>query len=267
MPRNLPFWRNAIIIAVVHLVVLAGLLRWNGSAKTPELKNVVWLDASALAAAPAEAISDAASVAEPTPTPEPSLPPMEDPLTMQTPPPAEEATPAPTPEPTAKPRPTPQPTPKRAKTTKKEPRPTPEPTAKKTSAKTRTEAKPKPSAAPAASGESTGNSGSSGPSGGAGGIAEVGWYGDMLHDRFNRAWEQPTTIGGSAAKLRALIHLRIEQDGRVTEFRLARTSGNVVVDESIQAVGGRVTRVDPPPAALLKGGAYELNITFDWSGR
>ena len=60
----------------------------------------------------------------------------------------------------------------------------------------------------------------------------------------------------------ALVRIRIEKDGRVSNFTIVRPSGNVVVDESVAAVAKRVTQVDPLPKGL--GGAYyEVNINFE----
>ncbi len=60
-----------------------------------------------------------------------------------------------------------------------------------------------------------------------------------------------------------LVQLRIEKDGRVSDFRVVRSSGNVVVDESVVAVANRVTRVDPPPAGLSATGHYDVRINFE----
>src|SRR5207244_4830756 len=60
--------------------------------------------------------------------------------------------------------------------------------------------------------------------------ANAGWYGNMLHDRFYREWAQPTTVVASGAKLSALARIRIEKDGRISDFKIVRTSGRVVVD-------------------------------------
>ena len=57
MTRNTAFWRNAIVIGIIHVVVLAGLARWSGNAKTPPVTNVVWMqpaDLIAPQAAPVE---------------------------------------------------------------------------------------------------------------------------------------------------------------------------------------------------------------------
>src|SRR5437879_13044068 len=81
----------------------------------------------------------------------------------------------------------------------------------------------------------------------------------MLHDRFYREWEQPTTVVTSGAKLSALAKIRIEKDGRISDFKIVRSSGNVVVDESVEAVGKKVTQVDALPAGIGSGGHYDGN--------
>src|SRR4029079_5150846 len=100
----------------------------------------------------------------------------------------------------------------------------------------------------------TGKGSPGGKTGPAANPANVSWYGNMLHDRFYREWEQPTTVVASGAKLSALAKIRIEKDGRISDFKIARSSGNVVVDESIEAVGKKVTRVDALPTGLGSNG-------------
>ncbi len=85
----------------------------------------------------------------------------------------------------------------------------------------------------------------------------------MLHDRFFGEWVQPKTALASGANMSALVQLRIEKDGRVSDFTIVRSSGNVVVDESVAAVAARVTRVDPPPAALAIDGHYDVRVNFE----
>ena len=85
----------------------------------------------------------------------------------------------------------------------------------------------------------------------------------MLHDRFFGEWVQPKTALASGANMSTLVQLRIEKDGRVSDFTIVRSSGNVVVDESVAAVAARVTRVDPPPAELAAGGHYDVKINFE----
>ena len=106
-------------------------------------------------------------------------------------------------------------------------------------------------------------SGSSAGTGtGKGRTSEFGWYSRMLHDRFFGAWVQPTAVVTTGANMSALVRLHIESDGRVSMFKIVRSSGNVVVDESVAAVAKRVTHVDPPPAGL-SAGRYQVNINFE----
>jgi TonB family protein len=85
----------------------------------------------------------------------------------------------------------------------------------------------------------------------------------MLHDRFYSAWIQPTTNIASGATISTLVKVRIEKDGRVSSFEVIKPSENVVVNESVAAIGKRVTEVDPPPDGLSKGDHYEVNINFE----
>ena len=84
----------------------------------------------------------------------------------------------------------------------------------------------------------------------------------MLHDRFYSAWDQPTSVVASGVKLSALVKLRIQKDGRVSDFTLIQPSGNVVVDESVASVAKRVMQVDPLPAGL-GGDYYDVDINFE----
>jgi len=93
--------------------------------------------------------------------------------------------------------------------------------------------------------------------------SEFSWYGKMLHDRFYREWIQPKTSIAIGAKISALVRIRIEKDGRISNFTIVRPSGNVVVDESVAAVAKRVTQVDPLPKGLGGGAYYEVNINFE----
>jgi TonB family protein len=173
-------------------------------------------------------------------------------------------------------------------TPKSTPKPTPKPIPRKTllAKATKTSAHPKPSP-PKATKDQTdasdekkksakiklsadngaGKAGSMGKGGGhAGGgmsASEFGWYGNMLHDRFNSAWIQPTTTVASGAKISTLVKVRIEKDGHVSKFEIIKPSENVVVNESVAAVAKRVTEVDPPPAGLGNGNHYDVKINFE----
>jgi len=278
MRRNARFWRNVTLIALVHLGVLIALLRWAGSSKIASAQEITWLNTGGEPTATAEVAK------EETPPPEPeskSSPPKEN-QSAATPAKSEiqipAATPHPTPSPSAVPKPSPKPSPKSSPRKKASPKPsaTPEkkkshpettPAKKKETAKKTTDKKDKTASNRSAKESSkktaaTGNGSLSGKTGAAANPVNASWYGNMLHDRFYREWEQPTTVVASGAKLSALAKIRIEKDGRISDFKIVRSSGNVVVDESIEAVGKKVTRVDALPPGIGSGGHYDVNINF-----
>ncbi|KAG0505705.1 MAG: hypothetical protein Udaeo_09450 [Candidatus Udaeobacter sp.] len=85
----------------------------------------------------------------------------------------------------------------------------------------------------------------------------------MLHDRFYSGWIQPTTNVPSGAKISTLVNVRIEKDGRVSKFEIAKPSGNATVNESVAAVAKQISQVDPPPTGLIKGDHYDVKINFE----
>jgi len=282
------FWVNVVLIALAHLALVAGLFRWSVAAKaSSNPESIVWLggagDLSAdeseehespspkqspAATESSESEQDEAATEKPVATTAKS----EIELPTATPKPTATATPA-------KPSATPA---LRAKTT---PKPIAKPTPRKTvvakaSPKPATKLKPSPAKASAklekkdkivlakkdsASQSGSGQSGSTGKAGRAGGSneSEFGWYGNMLHDRFYSAWIQPTTNVPSGAKISTLVTVRIEKDGRVSKFEIAKPSENATVNESVAAVARQINQVDPPPTGLIKGDHYQVKINFE----
>ncbi|MEO5720544.1 MAG: TonB family protein [Chthoniobacterales bacterium] len=286
MSRELRFWRNVILIGVVHLVLLIGLARWGG-AKKPPRKDIVWMAAAAGLSSSAEPTPEPV-VEEPTPveeeaaspppeeTPAPAATPVESEIPLATP--SATPPPTPTPKPSAEPKPTAQPKPKASKAPKRSPTPKPKATPKKIKKETNKKATPKPSATAAKKPSATpkkekasvavdapkpGAGGTTADGRGAARAAEFNAFGNMLHDRFFGAWVQPRTASATGGTMSALVQLRIEKDGRVSDFKIVRSSGNVVVDESVTAVGRRVTKVDPLPPGLAESGQYDVRIKFE----
>ena len=273
--RDLSFWRNLAFIAVAHLAVLFGVTRWGGEVKRASPANVVWLAGGGALAAPAPAVAgvtlvqapaEEAQVAEPE---EEKAEPMAAPeREMRSAIAAPTAAPRATPKATTPPRPKPSaaPTPKAGR----------KPKAKKTLL---AKASPKPTAAPVVKeaeersaekqtgtdAESTakGGAASAEQASGAAGASQFNWYGSMLHDRFHGEWVQPKTAAATGSRMSTVVQFRIEKDGRVSDFRIVRSSGNVVVDESVNAVSKRVTQVDPPPTPLVAAGHYDVRINFE----
>src|SRR5438874_4292186 len=302
MSKDARFWRNVILIALAHIALLAGLIRWGLHGKRPSnAQSIVWIGGAengggeTKSAAPS-LVKVLAARAEPTPL-KSDEPDDEKPLLtaakseIQLPTPKPAATSMPIHKPTASP------TPKVKATPEQTPKPTPKPTPKKTVlAKASPKPSPKVKPIPAKSGENaeqsdtnaekkkiainaTGKDGSSsqtssgktnsavkgGHAGGGSSASEFGWYGNMLHDRFYSAWIQPTTNITSGSKISTLVKVRIEKDGRVSNFEIIKPSENVVVNESVAAIAQRVTQVDPLPAGFGNGDHYDVKINFELS--
>ena len=283
------FWRNVVLIALAHVALIAGLIRWSVAAKaSSNPESIVWLggagDLSADEPVKRESppprqppTATEASRSEPDQTadekPVVTAARSEIELPSATPKPTATATPVkPSPTPASKakttPKPIQKPTPRKTVVAKASPKPStkPKPSPAKASAKVEKKDKitlaKKDSAPQSGSGqsESTGKAGSAG--GGSSG-SEFGWYGNMLHDRFYSAWIQPTTNVPSGTKISTLVNVRIEKDGRVSKFEIVKPSENATVNESVAAVAKQVSQVDPPPTGLIKGDHYDVKINFE----
>ena len=281
------FWRNVVLIALAHVALIAGLIRWSVAARAPSNpESIVWLGGAGDFSADESEERESPSAKEPPPDTKSNRSEQDkvaDEKPVVTTAKSEIELPSATPKPTATPAPKPSATPAlRAKTT---PKPIPKLTPRKTlvaeaSPKPSTEPKPSPARANAksekkdkitlakkdsASQSGSGQSGSTGKAASAGGssASEFGWYGNMLHDRFYSAWIQPTTNVPPAAKISTLVNVRIEKDGRVSKFEIAKASGNATVNESVAAVAKQVSQVDPPPTGLIKGDHYDVKINFE----
>ncbi|MDQ2866857.1 MAG: TonB C-terminal domain-containing protein [Verrucomicrobiota bacterium] len=269
MKRDRRFWRFVVLIALAHLALLFELQQWSRATSTPEPESITWLSAD-------EGESASANDESPEPTASPRARQELDERLVKPPSAKSEIqlpTPTPTPRPKQTPRPTPKPTPKRESTPKKKPKekPTASPKKKPSASpakKKAANASPKPKASPAKTGGSSGKGtgsakGTKGSaSGGSASGKAPGWYGDMLHDRFYKAWQQPQTVVATGVKLSATARIRIEKDGRVSDFKIIRPSGNIVVDDSVKAVAGRVARVDALPASIAGAAPYSVDINF-----
>jgi periplasmic protein TonB len=293
MSKTPRFWRNVTLIALAHVALIAGLIRWSLAARSaPDAESLVWLsgaedleaEKSESSASSPPKISAPSIESEPlkpdeTEKERPSLTEIKSEIELPKPTPRE----TPVPKATAKPEATPKPTPKA--TPKSTPKKTVLPKVTKSSAHSKTTPPKSTGDQTDASNEkkksaktvsaktksppdgAAGKTGSAGKGGGhAGGGAsssQFGWYGNMLHDRFYSAWIQPTTTVASGAKISTLVKVRIEKDGRVSKFEIIKPSENVVVNESVVAVAKRVTEVDPPPAGLGNGNHYDVKINFE----
>ena len=294
MSRDKRFWRNVTLIALLHVGLMSAVLRWSGISNKADAQNITWLNTASAETADSTPLTAAQEKSESSPesTPAPQSPPEKlesEPAAavksdIELPTVTPTATPKPTPRPAAQPirKPAPKPSPNKNLSAKAKKTPVKkldsDDATKSADAATRkktakeTEAKKSASAsASAKSSEKSANkfakAGANGAdghvAGTAGNASDFGWYGNMLHDRFYKEWVQPTTVVTSGAKFSALAKIRIEKDGRISDFKIVRSSGNVVVDESIEAVAKRVTRVDSLPTGLANGDHYDVNINFE----
>ena len=264
MRGNAVFWRNFLLVALLHAFLLVLLTRWTSAAKKTGPTEIVWFDPGAIGSS-----SSLPAVPLPVEPDEPdadeSKEDEQEPVISTTPPVGEIAIPdhtpgpspsvSPTPRPEIKPSPTP--TAKKALLAKAKAKKAGTQSKKKTAKITVKPSGPSPSAAQSANGGSTGGGGTAKAT-----AAQLASYGKILHDRFYAEWVQPTGLP-AGAHYALSVRLRIERDGRISQFTLARSSGNVVVDESVEAAGKRVTQVDPLPRELASAGHYELNVNFE----
>ncbi len=284
-----PFWRNVVLIALAHVALIAGLIRWSVAARaSSNPESIVWLGGAGDLSADESEKQESPSPKQPPTDSESSRSEQDEPveekpvvttakseieLPSATPKPTATATPAKpsaTPALRAKitPKPIPRPTPKKTLVTKGSPKPATKPKPSPAKANATSEKKDKITLAKkdSASQSGSGQSGSTGKAASAGGgssTSEFGWYGNMLHDRFYSAWIQPTKNVPSGAKISALVSVRIEKDGSVSKFEIAKPSENATVNESVTAVAKQVSQVDPPPTGLIKGDHYDVKINFE----
>jgi hypothetical protein len=47
MPKNLRFWGNVGLIAIAHILLIVGLIRWSRESKNASAQSVVWLNGGA----------------------------------------------------------------------------------------------------------------------------------------------------------------------------------------------------------------------------
>src|SRR6266581_483393 len=133
MSKNDRFWRNVTLIALAHVALIAGLIRWSVEARSSSnAQSIVWLgDVGGASAATESTTGEPPQPAKLSPSPEPRLPKSDEgekqePLLTAAK--SEIELPTPTPTPTSAPKPPVTPAPKPKET----PKPTPKSTPKKT---------------------------------------------------------------------------------------------------------------------------------------
>src|SRR6266513_1659859 len=272
MSKNWRFWRNVTLIALAHVALIAGLIRWSVEARnSPNAQNIVWLGDVDGASATTEPTTDESPRAKLYLSPEaslqkadeakreqPLLPAVKSEIELRTPKPTPKSTPRKTVFTNAS-KSSPRANSRLPKSAEKEEHIAAN--TKRTKSEKAVSAK-NDSSSHVGTGK-TGSAGKGGHVGGGSSASEFGWYGNMLHDRFYSACIQPTTSVASGIKISTLVKVRVEKDGRVSKFEILKPSENVVVNESVAAVAKRVTEVDPPPVGLGSGNHYDVKINFE----
>jgi TonB family protein len=303
MSRRALFWRNVTLIGLAHVAILAGLTCWSHESGIPSSRSIIWMSGAVgetdgeksvvpkarKAATPSAEVKS--SKMEETDDEQSALTPAKSDIQLPTPKPHPTSTitskPSATAKPTPKPQPKSTPKPKKIILAKVSPkssskvRPSPQEIYQKVersdvdakkkkmaqaTVEKNTSGKVKNDASEKSSGSAVAQVGTGKVASGGGGHAsspEFGWYGSMLHDRFYSEWIQPATNVTSGAKISALVKIRIEKDGRISNFEMIRRSGNAAVDESVAAIAKRVSQVDPLPAGLGNGDHYDVRINFE----
>src|SRR5260370_27854551 len=140
MPKNLRFWGNVALIALAHVVLIVGLIRWSRESKNASTPSVVWMSGSAGDGVVMEKKNLPVPVKSPLPRKESKTDPLKErepdedrPYLASAPSDIQLPTPKPSPKPSATPARSPKPSPTaKAKTTpKRTPKPTPKPSPKK----------------------------------------------------------------------------------------------------------------------------------------
>jgi TonB family protein len=86
-----------------------------------------------------------------------------------------------------------------------------------------------------------------------------------VHDVMYEAWDQPGKVVDVDKKLVVTVLLRVARDGRIDGVRLAHSSGNQLMDDSVLAAAHSVPRLDPLPEGL--GGDFaEISVNFRLEG-
>ena len=90
-------------------------------------------------------------------------------------------------------------------------------------------------------------------------------YFRRLEEKVRSSWILPGTVGRDAAKLVVEMRIVIEKDGRVSEDRIERGSGNLYFDESVQRAIRKASPLPVPPEQL-RGGEDHYEVGFRFHG-
>ena len=115
----------------------------------------------------------------------------------------------------------------------------------------------------------SGTRGAAGGGGGAQGTVrlspELLDYFRRLEERVRSSWILPGTLLRDAAKLEVELRIMIEKDGRVSEERIERGSGNLYFDDSVLRAIRKASPLPVPPEQL-RGGEDHYEVGFRFHG-
>jgi colicin import membrane protein len=88
-----------------------------------------------------------------------------------------------------------------------------------------------------------------------------------LEERVRESWVLPEAVARNAGKLMVEVRIVIEKDGRVSDTRIEKGSGNVYFDESVRRAIRKASPLPVPPERL-RGGEdyYEVGFRFHGAG-
>ena len=111
--------------------------------------------------------------------------------------------------------------------------------------------------------------GAAGGGGGAQGTVrlspELRDYFRRLEERVRSSWVLPGALVRDAAKLVVELRIVIEKDGRVSEERIERGSGNLYFDDSVRRAIRKASPLPVPPEQL-RGGEDHYEVGFRFHG-
>jgi TonB family protein len=92
-------------------------------------------------------------------------------------------------------------------------------------------------------------------------------YFRKLEERVRESWVLPEALVRDAGKLMVEVRIVIEKDGRVSDARIEKGSGNAYFDESVRRAIRKASPVPIPPERL-RGGEdyYEVGFRFHGAG-
>jgi colicin import membrane protein len=90
-------------------------------------------------------------------------------------------------------------------------------------------------------------------------------YFRRLEEKVRSSWVLPGTLVRDAAKLVVELRIVIEKDGRVSEERIERGSGNLYFDESVERAIRKASPLPVPPEQL-RGGEDHYEVGFRFHG-